>query len=169
MLLAYSNARPEHAKSRTGEWVEDGLRNAAMMLMVTGLGGSLSQILRQTPAIDVVVQAITATPIPVVFLPFILAVIGNLITGSATVGVITSATITAPLLDRIGLSPEAAVLAAGSGCIIVKYVNSSYFWVCTSLSRMPLRSALIAISGVTFINGMSAMAVVYVLWLMGIV
>jgi GntP family gluconate:H+ symporter len=61
------------------------------------------------------------------------------------------------------------VLAAGSGCMIVKYVNSSYFWVCTSLSRMPLRSALIAFSGVTFVNGMSAMAVVYVMWLLGVV
>jgi gluconate:H+ symporter, GntP family len=169
VLLAYSNTRPEQAKARTSEWVEDALRNAAMMLMVIGLGGSLSQILRQTPAVTVIVETITATPIPVVFLPFILAVIGNLITGSATVGVITSATITAPLLDKIGLSPEAAVLAAGSGCMIVKYVNSSYFWVCTSLSRMPLRSALIAFSGVTFVNGISAMAVVYVMWLLGVV
>ncbi len=59
------------------------------------------------------------------------------------------------------------MLAGASGSIIVKYVNSSYFWVCTSLSRMPLRSALISFGGVTLVNGVTAMAAVYVLWAMG--
>lgn len=53
--------------------------------------------------------------------------------------------------------------------MIIKYVNSSYFWVCTSLSRMPLRSALIAYGGVTFVNGLVAMAVVYLLWIAGFI
>ena len=37
----------------------------------------------------------------------------------------------------------------------MKYVNSSYFWVCTSLSRMPLRSALVCYGGVTLVNGVA--------------
>jgi gluconate:H+ symporter, GntP family len=48
-------------------------------------------------------------------------------------------------------------------------VNSSYFWVCTSLSRMPLRVALISFGGVTLVNGIVAMAVVYVLWVAGFI
>jgi GntP family gluconate:H+ symporter len=83
--------------------------------------------------------------------------------------VITAASITAPMMATLGLSPEATMLAGAAGSVIVKYVNSSYFWVCTSLSRMPLRSALISYGGVTLVNGLASMAVVYVLWAMGVI
>ena len=56
-----------------------------------------------------------------------------------------------------------ALLAGAAGSMIIKYVNSSYFWVCTSLSRMPLKSALLSFGGVTFVNGVVAMVMVYLL------
>ena len=90
-----------------------------------------------------------------------------MITGSTTVGVITAAAIAAPMMETLGLSPEATMLAGAAGSIIVKYVNSSYFWVCASLSRMPLRSALLSYGGVTLVNGVVTMAAVYVLWVVG--
>jgi len=138
-----------------------------MIIMVTGLGGSLSQILRGTPAVDAIANAMAATGLPAIFLPFVLGVVGNMITGSTTVGVITAASIAAPMMGTLGLSPEATMLAGASGSIIIKYVNSSYFWVCTSLSRMPLRSALLSYGGVTLVNGIVAMAAVYVFWAIG--
>jgi GntP family gluconate:H+ symporter len=167
VLLAYRNTTRDQAKDRTGVWVEDALRTSAMIIMVTGLGGSLSQILRQTPAVDAIANATAATGLPAIFLPFILGIVGNMITGSTTVGVITAAAIAAPMMDTLGLSPEATMLAGASGSIIIKYVNSSYFWVCTSLSRMSLRSALISFGGVTLVNGTVAMATVYVMWAVG--
>lgn len=169
VLFAYRNATSEQRSERTSTWVENALRTSAMMIMVTGLGGSLSQILRQTPAVDVIAQGMAATGLPSIFLPFVIGVVGNMITGSATVGVITAASITAPMMTTLGLSPEATMLAGSCGSVIVKYVNSSYFWVCTSLTRMPLRSALIAFSGVTFVNGISAMAITFLLWSAGLI
>ena len=71
------------------------------------------------------------------------------------------------MMDTLSLSPEATMLAGAAGSIIIKYVNSSYFWVCTSLSRMPLRSALLSYGGVTLVNGIFSMAAVYVLWVVG--
>jgi GntP family gluconate:H+ symporter len=138
-----------------------------MIIMVTGLGGSLSQILRATPAVDSIAQATAATGLPAIFLPFVLGVVGNMITGSTTVGVITAAAIAAPMMDTLGLSPEATMLAGAAGSIIIKYVNSSYFWVCASLSRMSLRAALVSYGGVTFVNGVASMAAIYVLWVLG--
>lgn len=168
VLLAYRNATAAQRSERAGTWVESALRTSAMMIMVTGLGGSLSQILRQTPAVDAIAQGVAATGLPAIFLPFVIGVVGNMITGSATVGVITAASISAPMMSTLGLSPEATMIAGASGSIIVKYVNSSFFWVCTSLTRMPLRSSLIAIGGVTLVNGVTAMAVTFVLWLLGV-
>jgi GntP family gluconate:H+ symporter len=169
VLFAFRNATKEQSGDRTSTWVENALRVSAMMIMVTGLGGSLSQILRQTPAVDMIAQGMATTGLPSIFLPFVIGVVGNMITGSATVGVITAASITAPMMPTLGLSPEATMLAGSCGSVIIKYVNSSYFWVCTSLTRMPLRSALISIGGVTFVNGISAMAITFVLWSLGVI
>ena len=169
VLLAYRNTTPAQAEARTGEWIEAALRTSAMIIMVTGLGGALSQILRGTPAVDAVAGAVLFTGLPPIFLPFVLGIAGNMITGSTTVGVITAASIAAPMMSTLQLSPEATMLAGASGSIIVKYVNSSYFWVCTSLSRMSLNAALISYGGVTFVNGVVAMSVVYALWLFGVI
>lgn len=169
VLLAFRNARAEHAAPRTTTWVEEALRTSAMIIVVTGLGGALSQILRATPAVDTIAKALAATGLPAIFLPFVVGMIGNLITGSTTVGVITAASIVAPMMPTLGLSPEATMLAAAAGSVIIKYVNSSYFWVCTSLSRMPLQTALICFGGVTLVNGVVAMGVIYVLWTIGLV
>ena len=169
ILIAYSNTRPDQAEARTSKWIEEALRGSAMIIMVTGLGGSLSQILRATPAVDAIAEAVAATGLPPIFLPFVLGIAGNLITGSTTVGVITAASVAAPMMDTLGLSPEATMLAGAAGSIIIKYVNSSYFWVCTSLSRMPLKSALLSYGGVTLVNGVTAMAVVYALWVVGLI
>lgn len=168
-ILSIKMTGKGHSADRRDAWVEEALRGSAMIIMVTGLGGSLSQILRGTPAVDVIAEGVASTGLPIIFLPFVLGIVGNIITGSTTVGVITAASITAPLLGQVDLSPEAAMLAAASGSVIVKYVNSSYFWVCTSLSRMPLRSALISYGGVTLVNGVVAMACVVVLWAVGVV
>jgi len=167
ILFAFRNTNRDQGKQRTDDWVESALRTSAMIIMVTGLGGSLSQILRGTPAVDAIANAMAATGLPAIFLPFVLGVVGNMITGSTTVGVITAASIAAPMMGTLGLSPEATMLAGASGSIIIKYVNSSYFWVCTSLSRMPLRSALLSYGGVTLVNGIVAMAAVYVFWAIG--
>ena len=169
VLLAYRNTSRDQAEARTGEWVEAALRTSAMIIMVTGLGGSLSQILRQTPAVDAVAAAVLATGLPAIFLPFALGIAGNMITGSTTVGVITAASVAAPMMPVLQLSPEATMLAGASGSIIVKYVNSSYFWVCSSLTRMSVNAALISFGGVTFVNGVVAMACVYALWALGVI
>jgi GntP family gluconate:H+ symporter len=140
-----------------------------MIIMVTGLGGALSGILRQTPAVDAIAASVAATGLPSIFLPFALGVVGNMVTGSTTVGVITAASVTEPMLATLALRPEAAMLAGAAGSMIIKYPNSSYFWVCTSLSRMPLNAAMISYGGVTFIGGVVSMACVYALWALGLV
>lgn len=116
VLLAYRNISTlqERAAAR-GSWIEEGLKTSAMILVVTGLGGSLSEILKNTPAVEMMAEMFTHYQLPVILLPFLIGVIGNMITGSTTVGVITAASIVSPMLESIALSPEAAMLSGAAG------------------------------------------------------
>ena len=168
--LAYRNIKSADAKERAkDEWVESALKTSAMILVVTGLGGSLSAILRRTPAVDFIAAMFTDYGLPTILLPFVIGIIGNLITGSTTVGVITAASLVAPMLGSLSLSPEAAMLAGASGSVIIKYVNSSYFWVCTSLSRLSVPDAVFSYGGATLVGGLVSFMTVCVMWSVGFI
>jgi GntP family gluconate:H+ symporter len=149
--------------------VEEALKVSAMILVVTGLGGSLSEILKATPAVETISGFFATYGLPAILLPFVIGIMGNMITGSTTVGVITAASLMAPMLGSIGLSPEAAMLSGASGSVIIKYVNSSYFWVCTSLTRLPVKEAILGYGGVTLVGGITSFIAVWVMWAAGLI
>jgi GntP family gluconate:H+ symporter len=168
--LAYRNVRTtEHKTQAKSAWIEEALRVSAMILVVTGLGGSLSEILKGTPAVETISGFFATYGLPAILLPFVIGIIGNLITGSTTVGVITAASLVAPMLPNLGLSPEAAMLSGASGSVIIKYVNSSYFWVCTSLSGLKVNDAIFAYGGATLVGGLVSFAAVCAMWSIGLI
>jgi len=170
LWLAFRNIGQVESRVETvNRWVSDGLKTSAMILVVTGLGGSLSAILKGTPAVEFVARFFAENGLPSILLPFMIGVIGNMLTGSTTVGVITAGSLVAPMLGSLGLSPEAAMLSGASGSVIIKYVNSSYFWVCTSLSGLEVKDALLGYGGVTFVGGTTSFAVVWIMWAAGLV
>jgi len=170
VALAFANIRSaDHRKASTTAWVEEALRVSAMILVVTGLGGSLSEILKGTPAVDTISGFFADYGLPSILLPFVIGIIGNLITGSTTVGVITAASLIAPMLGNLNLSAEAAMLAGASGSVIIKYVNSSYFWVCTSLTKVPVNQAILGYGGATLVGGIASFLAVWAMWLLGLI
>ena len=170
LWLAFRNLKETENQTETkNQWIKDGLKTSAMILVVTGLGGSLSEILKGTPAVAFVADIFASYGLPAILLPFAIGIIGNLLTGSTTVGVITAASLVAPMLGALELSPEAAMLSGASGSVIIKYVNSSYFWVCTSLTKMEVKEALLGFGGVTLVGGLASFAVVWMMWAVGLV
>ena len=168
--LSYRNiSTAVHRTDSRSKWIEEALRLSAMILVVTGLGGSLSEILKGTPAVETISGFFAAYGLPAILLPFVIGIIGNMITGSTTVGVITAASLVAPMLGNLALSPEAAMLAGASGSVIIKYVNSSYFWVCTSLSKLKPNDAILAYGGATLVGGVVSFATVWTMWALEII
>lgn len=170
VAFAYASIRGEEQwKAARSSWIEEALRISAMILMVTGLGGALSAILRGTPAVETISTFFTTYGLPAIMLPFVIGIVGNMITGSTTVGVITAASLVAPALGGLGLSPEAAMLSGACGSVIIKYLNSSYFWVCTSLTGMRAGQAVIGYGGATLVGGVTSFIAVWALWAAGLI
>lgn len=109
--------------------MEDGIKSAGIILLVTGGGGALGQVLRDSKTGDYIAQLIAQTPLPAVLLPFFVATFVRLVQGSGTVAMITSASITAPILATSGVHPVLAAQAAALGAMVFSYFNDSYFWV----------------------------------------
>ena len=84
--------------------------------------------------------------LPTILLPFVIGIIGNMITGSTTVGVITAASLVAPTLSSLSLFLKLPCSYGASGSVIIKYVNSSYFWVCIGYQNLQFRTQYLAMA-----------------------
>lgn len=109
--------------------MEEGIQSAGIILLVTGAGGALGQVLTASGAGDYIAEALAATAIPAVLLPFVIATIVRLVQGSGTVAMITAASISAPILSGLDVNMVLAALAATSGTLVFSYFNDSLFWV----------------------------------------
>lgn len=109
--------------------MEEGVTSAGIILLVTGAGGALGQVLRDSGAGDFIAQTISQTALPPILLPFAVATIIRLVQGSGTVAMITAASITAPILANMNVNPVFAAQSASMGAMIFSYFNDSLFWV----------------------------------------
>lgn len=109
--------------------MEAGIRQAGIILLVTGAGGALGQVIKDTGLGNTIANAIVDWGIPVILLPFIVATVVRFIQGSGTVALVTAASITAPIVIAAGGSPVFGALMAMVGGVFFGYFNDSYFHV----------------------------------------
>lgn len=117
------------SREDTLERMEEGIQDAGIILLITGAGGALGYVLTVSGTGDYIAGAIANTSIPVVLLPFAIATMLKLVQGSGTVAMITSASISAPILSGLDVNMVLAALAATAGTFGVSYFNDSLFWV----------------------------------------
>ncbi|MDR0814226.1 MAG: GntP family permease [Bacteroidales bacterium] len=105
---------------------------AGLIILITGAGGVFKQLLIDSGIGVALAQSLSGSAIPPIALAYILALIIRVTQGSATVAMITSAGIMAPLLEAYTLSePHKAlmVIAIASGATTLSHVNDSGFWL----------------------------------------
>lgn len=130
VLLAVYTLMPKVSKHEVMERLEEGLQAAGIILLVTGAGGALGAVLRESGTGTILAQHIANLPLTPVLIPFIIATLVRLIQGSGTVAMITAASISAPIIGQIpGINMLVAAQAATMGSLFFSYFNDSLFWV----------------------------------------
>ena len=114
--------------------MENGVKAAGVILLVTGAGGSLGRVLTTTGIGNYLAEAIAAQPIPIIVLPFLIATILRFAQGSATVAMITAAGICAPIVEAADGNVLLCALAACVGSLFCSHFNDSFFWVTNRLT-----------------------------------
>ncbi|MBQ8537624.1 MAG: GntP family permease [Clostridia bacterium] len=113
--------------------MDAGIKSAGIIILVTGGGGALGQILKDSGTGTYVAELLAQTPIPIIILPFIIATLVRFVQGSGTVAMVTSAGICAPILAAAGANMMLGAFAAYIGSLFFSYFNDSYFWVVNNL------------------------------------
>jgi GntP family gluconate:H+ symporter len=124
--------------------LESSLSNAGLIVFITGAGGALGQVLRDSGIGTHVAEVIQFSGFPAILLPLIMASLLKLSQGSGTVALITTASILAPMLESgsLNLSPMVCALAICVGPFCASYFNDSYFWVVTRFSGMDVKTGV---------------------------
>lgn len=105
---------------------------AGAIILVTGAGGVFKQVLVNTGAGKLLAELLLHAGVSVVLFAYLSAAIIRLLQGSATVAMITAASLLAPLLTAGMYSPlqmASLVAAIAAGATIFSHVNDSGFWL----------------------------------------
>ncbi|RBM31443.1 GntP family permease [Vibrio tarriae] len=166
LLLAVRLLKSADKVAEFGERISQGINAAAPILLITGAGGAFGAVLKATPLGDYLGTTLSALGVGI-FMPFIVSAALKSAQGSSTVALVTTSALVAPLLGQLGLDSEMGrvltVMAIGAGAMTVSHANDSFFWVVSQFSRMSVGLAYRAQTMATLVQGVTAMAVVYVL------
>ncbi|MGL5953805.1 5-keto-D-gluconate transporter [Providencia rustigianii] len=130
VLISVYTLMPKASKEEVIDRMEEGLQAAGIILLVTGAGGALGAVLRDSGTGNILAEHVANLPITPVLIPFIIATLVRLIQGSGTVAMITAASISAPIISEIpDINLLVAAQAATMGSLFFGYFNDSLYWV----------------------------------------
>jgi Gnt-I system low-affinity gluconate transporter len=108
------------------------MQPAGIIILVTGAGGVLKQVLVDTGAGTMIAETMQSAGLSIIVFSFLAATIVRVLQGSATVAMITAAGLVAPLLASYQHSPielAALVMSIASGATMLSHLNDSGFWL----------------------------------------
>lgn len=152
-------------------WMSQALKDAAPILLITGVGGSFGTVIRNSGVEDIIQSwDISGIFTGAMFLlvPFLLAAALKTAQGSSTTSLVITSSLIAPMLPIMGIEgaiPLAlVVMAVGAGAMTVSHVNDSYFWVVAQFTGMKVNDAYKAQTMATLLQGIVTIIVTMILW-----
>jgi Gnt-I system low-affinity gluconate transporter len=151
---------------RLQEIMTRSLEPAGLIVLVTGAGGVFKEILVDSGVGDLMGTFFREQSLPPMLLAYALAALVRIAQGSATVAMITSAGLTAPILQHLQLDEAhtaLVVVAIAAGASIASHVNDSGFWLvsrCLNLTEAETLRTWTVLSTVASIVGFAAASLV---------
>ncbi|MFX3616444.1 MAG: GntP family permease [Sporolactobacillus sp.] len=108
--------------------LDAGIKGGANIFVLIAAGGALGNVVNESGVGKIIAEGISNINIPAILVPFIIATLLRVIQGSGSVSILTTASITAPIMHTLGVDPVLATLAACVGSLFFSYYNDSYFW-----------------------------------------
>lgn len=144
----------------------EAMRTAGQIVLIVGAGGAFSGVLKASPLQLIITNTFSGLAIGI-FAPFIIGFIFRTCVGSATIAMVTAATMITPLMDVLGFaSPMGriiAMLACAAGGLMVFHGNDDFFWVTATTSDMDTSVAYKTIPIISVLQSLTALVTVFIL------
>ncbi|MCI2110709.1 MAG: GntP family permease [Acidaminococcaceae bacterium] len=129
LLLAIYGLVKNRPDKEVLKMMDDAIKDTGIIMLITGAGGSLGNVVKVSGIGNALGALVTSSPIPAVLIPFVIAALMRIALGSATVAITTAASLTAPMMGTLSISPLLMALSCCVGAISFSYFNDSGFWV----------------------------------------
>ncbi|WP_067570977.1 GntP family permease [Nocardia acidivorans] len=128
-----------------GTLTSESLRPVGMLLLVVGAGAFFGKVISATGIGSALAETMSAAGLPVIVLAYIISCGLRIAQGSATVAIVTTGGIVAPLVVDHGYSQFSLALIAmaiAAGSIILSHVNDGGFWIISKYFNMTVKQTL---------------------------
>ena len=136
-----------------------------MIILLTGAGGVFAHILVETGIGMALTDMMTATQLPILLFGFLVAVVIRVAQGSATMAMVASAGLLAPIVESGSYSEPmlgALTIAVACGATVLSHVNDSGFWLVNQLMGMTEAQTLRSWTVMATIVGVVGLTVVLI-------
>ena len=141
MLIGFVLAIPALGREGVEEVVVRAAGTSGVILLFTGVAGSLGQVIAETDVGNLVAGLFSANAAYPLVLAWLVAALLRLAQGSGSVAAITAASLLAPVVGSLGLNPVLIWLAAASGAAFGGHVTDNTFWIFKTLLGLSVRGA----------------------------
>ncbi|WP_316574103.1 GntP family permease [Nocardia canadensis] len=123
----------------------ESLKPVGMVLLVVGAGAFFGKVISATGIGTALADTMSAAGLPVIVLSYLISCGLRIAQGSATVAIVTTGGIVAPLVTEQGYSQMSIALIAmaiAAGSIIASHVNDGGFWIISKYFNMTVKQTL---------------------------
>ena len=120
------------------------IETAAVIILITSAGGAFGYLLRSVGVGDAIKNAADGSQMSLLLLAYVVASVIRIAQGSATVAMLTTSSMIAPMLEAQALPfhPLYVFLVIGWGSMTCSWMNDSGFWVVSRLGGLTERETL---------------------------
>lgn len=154
------------------KWVARGVAASLLPLLITGMGGAFSSIIKAAPQIQLLKDALGGVmangTVMAVLIPWLIGVIMMTAVGSMTTAGMTSAAIMAAM-GPTAVSPLVTCIAIGAGTMMVDHVNDSGFWTTCQFFNLNIKQGVKYITVINAVSSVATLAVLILIAMTGII
>lgn len=159
--------RSGFSMSQLQKIVGKSLGPCAAIILILGAGGGFKEMLLATNVSTLIANSAMHWNISPLLLAWVVAALIRIAIGSATVAVVTTAGIVAPLASHSGVNLELLVLATSTGGLMLSHVNDSGFWLFKEYFQLTVTETLK--SWTLLVSFLSVLGLIFVLLLNALV
>jgi len=144
-------------------WFDRAVESSGFIILATGAAGAFGAVLKASGVGAYLGNLIAGTPLPAVFVPFLVALLLSVSNGSATVSLLTGSAIILPLVPSLGIHPVIACLSIAAGSSFFYHANASHFWVVVKSNDLSMKEGYALVSVGSAIGSVTAITVVWIM------